>query len=164
MQKSFLKTFITTTVALTLLLTSALISQPPDNKAKERVKQIKKIKLLEILELDEPSSEKFLAKYTVWEKKIEDKMVNLDNAIEDLHSSLRKNDSKDVITNLTNKATLAQKDMMNILFDAQNDFKSILNETQFAKLVVFEHKFKDEMQKIIMDRMRNGGGKKFKDR
>ena len=156
MLKSFLKSGVIITIALTVLYSIAF-AQPPNPRAKERVMQLKKIKLLEILDLDEKTSEKFLAKYTSWEKKIIEKRDHIDLAMEDLEKSIRRDAPKEELIAKSAKAMAEQKEMESILFQAQNDMKSMLNETQFAKLIVFEHRFRGELQKVIMERMRKQG-------
>ena len=131
-------------------------AQPPNPHAKERVMQLKKIKLLEVLNLDEKTSEKFLAKYTSWEKKIIEKRDQIDLDMQDLEKAIRRDASKEEIVAKSNKAVADQKEMEALLFQAQEDLKSMLNETQFAKLIVFEHRFRGELQKAIMERMRKG--------
>ncbi len=156
MLKSFLKSVIILTIALSVIYSYAF-TQPPNPRAKERVMQLKKIKLLEILELDEKTSEKFLAKYTSWEKKIVEKRDQIDLSIEDLEKTIRRDAPKDELIAKSSKAVSAQKEMESLLFQAQEDLKAMLNETQFAKLIVFEHRFRGELQKVIMERMRKQG-------
>jgi hypothetical protein len=126
-------------------------------KSKEKISMIKKMKMLEVLDLDEKTSDKFLAKYSVWEDKIQEKMETIGLAADELENSIRANHSKDEITKRTAKLQQEQRDFSNLLFQAQEDIKTILNEVQFAKYVLFEHKFKSELQKMIMKRMKNRG-------
>ena len=146
-------------ILILLISTSSIFAQWGEGpgkgpKAKEKISMIKKMKLLEILDLDEKTSEKFLAKYTTWENKIQDKMAIVNNSIDDLEKSVQASDSKEVIVQKTTKVQQEQRDFSNLLFQSQEDIKTMLNEIQFAKFVIFEHKFKEELQKMIMKRMR----------
>jgi hypothetical protein len=139
-----------------LFLTLAINSSYSQNalKAKERIMQLKKIKLLEILNLDEQGSQNFLVKYSSYEKKVEEKKVALDFAVEELETAVRKKQSKDELSSKTQKVLQAQKEFIEILEETSRSIKSILNEENYAKFLIFEHKFKDEIQKIIMNKMK----------
>lgn len=153
-------------IVLTMLLTvifavGTLTALPPEGgpKAKEKIMQYKKIKLLDILQLDEPTSEKFLAKYSVIERKIDEKKKNLDRLLDELDEELRKGTAQDNLSAKTTKILELQSELANELIESAKSMKSILNETQYAKYVVFESKFREELQRMIMKRMKGKDGK-----
>lgn len=77
-------------LAIILIAVQSNIFAQPAFRAKERIAEFKKMKLLEVLDLDEKSSEKFLAKYNSAEKAIREKQEKLDEAILDLEYLIRK--------------------------------------------------------------------------
>ncbi len=140
------------------------LAQPPGGpmggaKAKEKIQQLKKIKLLDILSLDESTSEKFLAKYSVIEKKIEEKRMAMNKMADELTESLKKGESKDVISQKTQALVKMQEEFAREAMESQMSMKSILNDVEFAKFVVFELKFREEFIKIMFDRLKNKQGK-----
>jgi hypothetical protein len=157
MQKLLIKTGVL--MMLFAFLSTNIFSQPAF-KAKERIQQLKKIKLLEILNLSEQQSDAFLIKYSSIEKKVEEKKSNLDIAVEDLESAVKRNAAKDEIKAKTQKVENSQKEFMTTMEDSRNSIKGILSEENYAKYLVFEHKFKEEVQKIIMKNMKNKKGNK----
>ena len=157
MQKSYLNVWLLIFVLVFTTFSLTNISAKEQNlKAKERVQQIKKMKLLELLNLDEAASEKFLSKYTVWEKKLNEKRDAIESAIDELQSNLRKKISNNDIVQQSNKILSLRSDLFSSIQESQKDIKSILNDTQFATYLVFEHKFRKEMEKMLMDKMRKG--------
>jgi len=153
MLKSYLK--FSAVIGLCLIVASAgmFAQRGKGPGAKEKIATMKKVKLLEILDLDEKASDAFLAKYTSWENKIEESRMELDKSMDELEKSLKSGDSKEAITEKTEAVRKKQKEFADMLFNAQTDIKSILGETNFAKYVLFEHKFREELQKQIMKRM-----------
>lgn len=148
-------------VALVILFVSALTltAQPYGDmqgngrKVKERISQIKKMKLLDILDLDEASADKFLIKYSAWEKKIEAQRDKIQIALDDLQLTLKSSKDKSAITKKTNAVISLQDDMMKLMKDMRADLKNVLDEVQYAKYLLFEHNFRREMGKMLMKRM-----------
>ncbi len=140
-----------------LFIVASVVYSQPAFRAKERIAEFKKIKLLEVLDLDEKTSEKFLAKYNSAEKAIRDKQDKLDEAILDLEYLVRKNSSKDEISKQTQKVLELQKELANTMFEQQKELKSVLNEEQFARYVIFENRFRERLQKAIIDRAKGRG-------
>lgn len=132
-----------------LLIATQIIAQP--RKAKERISTIKKIKLLEILNLDEQSSDKFLAKYSNWENKIEEQMKKFDDAEEKLTASVKSGKSTD-LQSLTSNFIKERDKILEIAKERDNDLKTHLTDEQFAKYLIFEKRFRRELGEKIMKR------------
>lgn len=142
---------------------SSLKSQPAF-RAQERLGEFKKMRLLEILDLDENTSSKFLAKYNAAEKAIQEKHKEVQDALLDLEYLLRKKASKDEISKQSQKLMDAQKALANTMFEQQKEIKSVLNEEQFARYLIFEHRFRERLQKAIIERAKGKGNKNGMDR
>ncbi len=168
MLKSFLKN---STLALMVILFSAtainaqhygsmhnggMHGKGYGKKAHKKMAIMKKVKLLEILELDEATSDKFLAKYTAWEKKIEAHREKVRNAYDNLDKVLKNNKDNATIAKASNEVCDLKQKMAVLIRGYQNDIKSILNDVQFAKFVLFDHNFRGELQRMIMKRMHGG--------
>lgn len=154
------KTIIIIFIALYLLIDSNAFSQP-NPKAIEQLKQFKKIKLLEILDLDEATAEKFLVKYNANEKKVEEKKKLLDDAVQDLENSLKNVASKDEISKKTERVLQVTQEFQKAIDESLQSMKSILNEVQYAKYIIFEQRFRGEVQKAIIERMKKRGRDDF---
>ncbi len=145
-------------ILLLVFAISNLYSQPAF-RAKERLGEFKKLKLLEILDLDEATSTKFLSKYNAAEKIIQEKHKVLQDAILDLEYLIRKKASKDEIAKQSQKVMDAQKDLSNTMFEQQKEIKSVLNEEQFARYLIFENRFRERLQQAIIERAKGKGSK-----
>ena len=164
MQKLYLKIGM---YALIIMLISAftLSAQPFGNsqgrgrQVWEKMSQMKKMKMLEILDLDEASANKFLAKYTVWEKKIEDQRQKIQDAFLDLKQSLNSVDKVSIIEKKTETVVSLQDGMLEMLKNMRNDMKNVLDDVQYAKYILFEHNFKRKMGQMIMKHMKGKRGK-----
>lgn len=161
-----MKLLIKSTIAILMIALSFNIAYSQKGKkfsnrdgngsdTKERIATLKKVKLLEKLELDENVAEKFLVKYNSMEVKIEENKTKIGNAVSELNELIAKNATKDEIIKTTNELQKLQKDFSDLLFQSQQEMKSLLNEVQFAKFLIFEHNFREQVQKMIIRRMRN---------
>lgn len=133
-----------------LLINTGELSAQPAEKARERIQQVKKIKLLDVLQLDEKASEKFLSKYNYWEKQIQDKRDDLDNHYDDLESSLKRNAGKEEINQKTSEILRLRNELNNLHQEKMKAMRSVLDEIQFGKYVLFENKFMKELQSILI--------------
>ena len=149
-----------TIVFAILILTAAVVSaQPQGNKVRERISMMKKMKLMDVLNLDEQSSDKFIAQYSSWEHKIDEQRSIVDKTSEDLTATLKKEASNDEITKKTENLLDAQNKLYNLTQDKLRALKSQLSTKDYAKLVVFEDRFYKELQKILFKRgMKRDGG------
>ena len=138
---------------LILLISTQIFAQP--RKAKERISMIKKVKLLEILDLNEEQSNKVISKYSAWEQKIENQLENFDSAEESLVSAIKKGDKSEIISQTDN--FIKQKDLLvSVALERDKDMKTILNDVQYAKYLLFEKKFRKELgEQIMKHRRRN---------
>jgi uncharacterized protein YhaN len=158
--------------AITLCLASAFIfvsgisaataqqkscERPPKPKAKERMMQAKKIKMLDELKLDEKTADKLLVKYSALEKAIMAKKDAADMAKKELEKALEANAPKAEIVKKTSQYLDAISSMHKSLDDRNNEIKAILDEVQFAKYLIFEDNFMQDLQRIIFKMMKHGG-------
>jgi hypothetical protein len=143
-----------TVIFLILFSRSAVFSQNPQNmppKAIERINSLKKVKLLEVLELKEDEADKFLVKYNGYEKDIQDKMKALEDKTIDLHQALNSK-SKD-LEKITNDYIALKSDLDNAVNKKLSDLKNYLTPEQYAKYLLFERNFQEELRKSVMRQM-----------
>ncbi len=135
-----------------------LFAQGRSYKAKERIHQVKLIKLLDILDLDDKTSEKFISKYMGLEKDLEKQRKQMDSSLDELEMSINKGEKKDKISEKTKKVMEQSKKFCNLMDERLLAVKPLLNDEQFAKLVLFEYKFAKEFQRMLIERRNRGGG------
>ncbi len=117
-------------------------------KVKERVDILRKTRLADVLFLNEQDAPKFFAKYDLLQKKVREAREGLRSAISELENSVQKKSG-----NLSQKSEVVfekQTAYNNAMIEKIRGLKPILTEEQYAKLVVFEHNFPLQLQKILM--------------
>jgi len=142
-------------IVIVLIFTLAFgftYSQKPPKKAIERIQSLKKIKLLEVLELNEAESDKFLVKYNEYEKNVLDKYKKLEDATEELHKAIIDEDYKN-IDKLSENYIIANKELNQSIQDKYENIKKLLPKEKFAKYLIFERRFQEELRKQIFKRM-----------
>ena len=142
------------------IATSAVFSKAP--RAKERVFNVKMVKLIDALDLDEQQSEKFLAKYKSWEKKIQDKKEAIEIITDEIDLLIRKKASNDEITKKTKEFLTLQSQFNQLITDKFKEFETMLNPINFAKFVMFEERFTKELQRMLMKRFDREERKEFR--
>ena len=152
------KTLIISFAICLFLINNSLFSQPP-RMAQERIMQMKKMKLLEILELNEKQSDKFLIKYTSWEKKLKAQNDKIDKLSDDLFKLLKDKGSESEIVKLSNEIMKQRATFAKLQTEKLKDFQSLLSKKNFANFLVFENRFLKELGRMMM-RFRGGHGGK----
>ena len=145
---------IVTVIFLILFSSSIVFSQNPPNmppKAIERINSLKKVKLLEVLELKEDDADKFLVKYNAYEKDIQDKMKALEDKTIELHQALN-NNSKE-LDKITSSYITLKSDLDKAVNTKLADLKNYLTPEQYAKYLLFERNFQEELRKSVMRQM-----------
>jgi hypothetical protein len=128
----------------------------PAKKAKERIKQLKLVKLLDILNLDDKTSDKFISKYNALDKAVENIKDEIEIATDELELSIRKNESKDEINKKSEKLIKLDDKLGDAILEKFKELKTLLNDSQYAKLILFEHKFPKEFQRILYEQGMKG--------
>ncbi len=146
--------FFIVAAAVGISAVSISVSEPPF-RAKERIEQLKKIKLLDILALDEKRSAEFLSKYNELNRNSEEKRLELDHEVEVLELKVKSDAPKDEIVKQTDTVIKLQKEYQASVNKKMLEIKPLLNEIEYARYIVFESRFHDEVRKIIMKNYRN---------
>lgn len=150
MKRLILKfTFAVSIIALFGIISSQFaFAQPP--RGKERIERAKKTFILDYLDLNEEESDRFIAKYSFWENQVIEKKDLYDEALEDLKNAVEKQNKE--IAPLSQKVIDAQFELHKAITDKNKAMKSILNENNFAKFLIFEDEFRRKLQKMLMNR------------
>lgn len=123
-----------------------------NNQLKNKINQLKKIKLIDILRLDENNVDKFFARYGEQDRKVEEQRFQLKNSINQLeqaiHNNVGEKETQQLIQNIHNKDIA----LVNATIEKQKALKSLLDDQQYAKLIVFEYQFMTKLQKALIDK------------
>jgi hypothetical protein len=133
-------------------------AQPALN-AQQRIVQFKKLKLIETLALDEQTSDRFLTKYSSADKKLEDARKALHGSLRDLDEAVKRKSNR--IKELTDESLKRQAEVQSATNEMIQSMRTVLDEERFAKYLVFEAQFTEQMRKALMDLRReraDGGG------
>ncbi len=142
------------TIAFFAIMLNVAYSGPnmPPPKAMEKIETMKKMKLLEILDLKEDDANKFLVKFDALEKQVNEKHKALEETIKNLGQAVHDSNSKDV-EKLTDEFLQKKKDLDNAIDNKFSSIRQLLPSDKFAKYIIFERRFQEELRKAVMKRM-----------
>ena len=123
-----------------------------NNQIKDKINQLKKIKLIDILRLDENNVDKFFARYGEQERKVEEIRLQLKNSINQLEQAIHNNAAEKEIQQLVQNIHIKDIALVNATIEKQKALKSLLDDQQYAKLIVFEYQFMTKLQKALIDK------------
>lgn len=126
--------------------------EPPHGKARERLAQFKKLKLIEILDLDEKTAEKFFVRYNEGQKKIDQARKDLQEAVRQLDDAVRAKVSESELNSKSEQAVKRMQEFAAAIVERLNGVRPLLSAQQYAKLVVFEVRFTEALQRALMER------------
>ena len=160
MRTLLLATLLAATASITLPIVAN--AQPPDRRERqarqerlrERIHDLRKVKLLDLLDLEGDQVEKFFAIYNRFEDKIEEAKEGIDEAARELQGAIGNDASEGELGRLTNALRDKIRAMERLIEQRFDDSKAVLTARQYAQYVVFEARFRDELQRMILDRMR----------
>ncbi len=154
-------------VVISLIDANILASQPAVN-AYQRIYKVKKEKMAKFLELDEKKAEEFFQMYGSMYKQIEIKNDELGLAIKKLSFSLDNVNSNNVNSDKKETGEISQrikdvqnyqKEIADLAFAVSENAEKILDQKQYARFLIFERRFKQELRKFFQrKRGKNGSG------
>ncbi len=148
-------------VVISLIDANILASQPAVN-AYQRIYKVKKEKMAKFLELDEKKANEFFQMYGSFYKQIEIKNDELGLAIKKLSFSLDNANSdkeNDEISQRIKDVQNYQKEIADLAFTVSENAEKILDQKQYARFLIFERRFKQELRKFFQrKRGKNGSG------
>jgi hypothetical protein len=126
-------------------------------KAKQHVQQLKKLKLIETLDMDQQTAEKFFMLYNTEQKKVDEALKALNETMQELSKASNQDPKKvspDLVKQLTNQTLEKQTQMQTAVNERLRAIKSVLNDQQYAKFLLFEAKFQEEVRKTLLNMKR----------
>ena len=125
-----------------------------DADMQKKIREVKKIKLLEILNMDEESSDKFMAKYSFYDKKIDAEKNKIDESSIKLQDAIDNKSSEIILSERINAMDAIRDNLYRLHKEMSAEMKTILSTEQYAKFIVFEHRFMKRLFKMMNNRRR----------
>lgn len=142
-------------VFLSILLASAsLHAQTRNPKMLQKIEELRKIKLLDVLDLEGEQVEKFFAIYNKHQHSLIKNRTDIELAAKSINSMLESGAADGKLAQETEALRKAIRDRSKVLEARFDDVKSVLSPKQYAAYVVFETQFQEELQRKIIDRIR----------
>jgi hypothetical protein len=121
-------------------------------KAKQRITQLKKLKMIELLDMNEQTAEKFLMRYNTEQKKVDDALKALNTTMADMDNALQDpKKSPEAFKQLNDQTLEKQVQMQSAVTERLRNLRPILDERQYAKFLLFEAKFQEQVRKTLLD-------------
>ncbi|MCK5742481.1 MAG: hypothetical protein KAH48_09705, partial [Chlorobi bacterium] len=123
-----------------------------DADMQKKIREVKKIKLLEILNMDEETSDKFMAKYSFYDKKIAAEKNKIDKVSIKLQDAIDNKSSEKVLSERIKAMEDIRSNLYSLHKEMSAEMKTILSTEQYAKFIVFEHRFMKRLFKMMNNR------------
>ena len=143
-------------IIISILLANTLVAQPMgQGRMGRRIANIKKVKLLDVLELTEKNENKFLLKYSYYEKKFQANNDLMFKNAKKLKIYIKDSPKAPKTTALTNEIVRLQKEHHLLRDNMFIAMKKILPIDKYSIFVYFETAFKHEIMRKIMQNRNN---------
>lgn len=159
-----MKTIVTGVFATACLTTAFLAAapyaqQPPEDAPPEReavraaINEIKQKKVVDVLELEDGEEETFLGVYTRWAEVRWRYRERRDALMEEVRLVMAGIDGRPLAEILddvdaTDAESRGSEDRL------RSEFRSLLSEEQYAKLLLFEHNFNRTLRRLVQEQQR----------
>lgn len=126
-------------------------------KTENRLKNVKRTKLVETLKLSESEKNRFNELNNKWELKINEQRKEVKENREKLWKVVNDDANSNETSKITEDFLNSIDKMHKLTRERKNDFKNILNPTQYAKFILYDHKFMHDVQKSMFKYYKNNG-------
>ncbi|MCE1189023.1 MAG: hypothetical protein LWX56_07765 [Ignavibacteria bacterium] len=134
---------------------STIIAQDrPHNGNLKKLDQLEKVKIIEELNLDESTSAKFFIRFKDFKLRQRKLNTELDSLAIEIENQLNQKGSPVVLKKLIGEYQRTESAFHKSRTDFVNGVSDILSTEQVAKLLVFERKFRKELQKMMLEQGR----------
>ena len=126
------------------------------NKAEmqKKIEDLRKVKLLDLLDLQGDQVEKFFTVYNRYQKDMSTLRRQIEEAAIELQGALGNDASDQELDKLTKQLRVKITSLEKAIEGRFDDVRPILSAKQYAQYVVFEARFRDELQRMLLERMR----------
>ena len=167
-----MKTFAThalTTACLTavILAAASYAQQPPEGNPPEReavraaINELKQKNVVDILELEDGTEETFLGVYNRWVEVRWRYSDRRDGLIEELRLVMAGSDGRP-LPEILDDVDGVDAESRGSEDRLRSEFRSLLSEEQYAKLLLFEHNFNRTLRRLVQEQQRQAPDEPYK--
>lgn len=127
---------------------------PQKAEMQKKIEDLRKVKLLDVLDLQNQQVEKFFVVYNKYQKQLSDLRSQIEQQSIALQGAIGNDASEKDLSEKTASLRASIKEAEEAIENRFNEVQPILSTRQYAQYVVFEARFRDELQRMILDRMR----------
>ena len=124
----------------------------------KKIEELERVKLIETLGMDEQTTLKFFARRTKYREEQKLLINNLVALLDQMSDLTKNNDSKNdgALKKMMDQYQDLESKILKKKQEFYNSLSDILTYNQIAKVLVFEHKFKDEIRAALFQERRKG--------
>ncbi len=121
--------------------------------ARERLQQWKTLRLLQELGLDETRGTHVLLRYMAYNRRIDSLLQQLDNTAQQLATSLQHpTPSPEELQRWSQELLRQQQELFRTLHQRAEALRPLLTEEQFARYILFEYRFPQQVEQALLQR------------
>ncbi|MBN1449305.1 MAG: periplasmic heavy metal sensor [Bacteroidetes bacterium] len=130
-------------------LTAQMDGPPPDGRGRQRLEELRRLKMIEALKLDEEQAVRLTVREREFREKEKERMDQRAELLEEI-SELIKDEADDAaLKNALDRMNTLSVSIVEERYTYVLSLKDFLSMEQIARLVVFEHRFAEEVKRIL---------------
>jgi hypothetical protein len=151
--------FATACLAAVFLAAASYAQQPPEDAPPEReavraaINEIKQKKVVDVLELEDGEEETFLGVYNRWEEVRWRYRERRDALMEEVRLVIAGIDGRP-LPEILDDVDAVDAESRGSEDRLRSEFRSLLSEEQYAKLLLFEHNFNRTLRRLVQEQQR----------
>ena len=151
--------FATACLTAVFLAAAAYAQQPPEDAPPEReavraaINEIKQKKVVDVLELEDGEEETFLGVYNRWEEVRWRYRERRDALMEEVRLEMAGLDGRP-LPEILDDVDAVDAESRGSEDRLRSEFRSLLSEEQYAKLLLFEHNFNRTLRRMVQEQQR----------
>jgi len=137
--------------------TSACAQQPPEDSpdreaVRDAINEIKQKKVVDVLELADDEEQTFLDVYNRWEEVRWSYRERRDTLMEELRAALIGTAAGRPLPEVLDDVDAVDAESRGSEDRLRTEFRMLLSEEQYAKLLLFEHSFNRNLRRLVQER------------
>lgn len=153
---AFMRLMLVPALLLLLMAVSTYAQMGDENiKIRERIMRFKMTRLIDVLDMDEATAEKFFVRYNLAQNAVRSAQQALDSVINELDKAVMDNNHAR-IKELTELSLRLHNELQSAIAEVFRSVRPVLSEEQYARFLIFEARFHDEVKKRLMERRGRG--------
>lgn len=157
MKRNLTTIFLSAFLAAALSPTSACAQQPaeepPDRDAvRDAINELKQKKVVDVLELADDEEQTFLDVYNRWEEVRWTYRERRDVLMEELRAAFTGTDAGRPLPEVLDDVDAVDAESRGSEGRLRNEFRILLSEEQYAKLLLFEYSFNRNLRRLVQER------------